>query len=475
MITTEKVQNSLKWSSYLMAFEFISKILIKLILAYLLVPEDFGLVALCALVINLAQVFSDLGFASVLIQKRIENNSRILSSVFWFNLFFNVLLYLIIFFLASSLLSDFYKNPLLDILLKVISLQIVISPFFFVNKLILNRDLKFKELFYVNAISILISSFTAVVLAFYGFGVWAIIFQSIIAALTQLILYIFLGKWTVSFIYKFIDIKNILTLGVFDFLKRVVEYVTQNSQTIILSAFLTIESLGFLAFATTYTISIWIPFRNKLKKLFFPLFSKIQDDKERIKSNHLTTIEYTVLLFIPYVLFLFFFSDDILFLFSEGKWYESAIVFQFFSVLILIQCTEGTPDVIMKSFGKFDDLFYLQIIRCVLLIASMLYGIIYFEIEGLLYAMIIIQVILNYISYLFIKPLINLTLAEIINQIKSSVVYFLILFCLFFFIKLLNLPRQINIVISILLMSITYINIFLKLKKEKNKLILKDL
>jgi O-antigen/teichoic acid export membrane protein len=69
----------------------------------------------------------------------------------------------------------------------------VISPFFFVNKLILNRDLKFKELFYVNAISILISSFTAVVLAFYGFGVWAIIFQSIIAALIQLILYIFLG------------------------------------------------------------------------------------------------------------------------------------------------------------------------------------------------------------------------------------------------------------------------------------------
>ena len=94
IVKKEKVKNSLKWSFLLVAFNIISKFLIKIVLAKLLVPKDFGLITICFIIIPLAEIISDFGLSSVIIQKKYKKDLKLLSSIFWFNCFVGVLIFI---------------------------------------------------------------------------------------------------------------------------------------------------------------------------------------------------------------------------------------------------------------------------------------------------------------------------------------------------------------------------------------------
>ena len=160
-----------RFSSQLVSF------VISIVLARILMPSDYGIIAIILVFINLANVIIDGGFNTALIQKK--NADQIdFSTIFWFCLLMAGLLYILLFF-AAPFVSSFYSNYLLTPVLRVLGLSLFINSFNSIQRAYVSKHMLFRKLFYVNAVAILISGTLGIAMAYKGYGVWALVGQSL--------------------------------------------------------------------------------------------------------------------------------------------------------------------------------------------------------------------------------------------------------------------------------------------------------
>ena len=167
--------------------------ILTIILARLLSPDDYGIIAMPAIFLAIAQVLIDSGFANALIRKP-DLNERDLSTAFYFNVVVGVVAYFILFF-ASPLIADFFNTPILSNLLKVTALVIFLNSLGIVQQAVMTKRMDFKTQAIISAISTFTSGVIGVWMAYSGYGVWALVFQQVSAALIRVILLWVYGKW----------------------------------------------------------------------------------------------------------------------------------------------------------------------------------------------------------------------------------------------------------------------------------------
>ena len=151
--------------------------IIQLVLARLLAPTEYGIIAMLAIFIQIAQILIDGGFANALIQKK-DCNDLDYSTVFYFNILIAVVAYLIL-FLSAPLIADFYKITQLDVVLRVLSIVLIVNSLSIVQKTILVKRVDFKSQAFSSFTSSLLSGILGIILAYHGFGVWALVWQQI--------------------------------------------------------------------------------------------------------------------------------------------------------------------------------------------------------------------------------------------------------------------------------------------------------
>ena len=177
MSAGEKIFGAMAWSGIerisLQAIQFI----LGIILARILSPNEYGIMAILFVFIVLSQVFIDSGFTKALTQK-IDRDENDKSTVLIFNLGISIVCYIIIFFTAP-IIADFYENPLLINLLRVIGISLIINGIYNVPNTLLTINLDYKTITKVNVLSVVISGLLAVYLAYNGYGVWALVYQTI--------------------------------------------------------------------------------------------------------------------------------------------------------------------------------------------------------------------------------------------------------------------------------------------------------
>lgn len=172
-----KASKSLFWRSVEKFLVNGSQFVISLVLARLLLPSDYGTIALLTIFIALSQVLIEGGFSQVIIQKQ-DRDSLSFSTMFCCNIFTALLLYLIIYIIAPNIAS-FYNLPELTSVMRIYCITLVINSLYIVKKTQLIMDLKFKVQAYITFISVAISGIFGIILAVYNYGVWALVFQQI--------------------------------------------------------------------------------------------------------------------------------------------------------------------------------------------------------------------------------------------------------------------------------------------------------
>lgn len=414
-------------------FNVFSKFLIKLVLAKLLLPKDFGIITICFLIIPFVEILSDFGFSSVIIQKKYKKEVKLLSTIFWFNCILGIALFLIVNLFASQFLANYYNEPTVRDYIFVISFSILYNPLILIKKAFQQSGLNFKFIFNVNLISIIISSLIAIYLAFNNYGIWSLVFQYLISTSITFSLYFIFVKWRALLYFNFKKLLLVINKSSFDLLTKIVGFFEKHAQVIMISIFLPIDEIGYFNFATLFTLSILKPFNEAIKKVFFPFFSKINNNPERIRANHINQIKYSLLIFIPFSSFLFFYSEDFLNLFFGDKWTGSILILKYLSVFILFKCFTGTPNVIIKSLGHFNHFFYLQLSRTCIMIASLWIGLNIGALQGMLISMLCAQLIINIFDFVFIKNKINLKFNELIIELYPVLIFLTIFVCISFF------------------------------------------
>lgn len=417
----------------------ILSLIITIFLARLLSPEEFGLIALVSSILSFALIFTELGYGSALIHKK-EVSELDLSSVFWVNIIIGTLLTILFLFLADPLVI-FFDNNIKEIII-CLSFNFIISSFSIVQRIILVKEMNFKLLARIEILGVLFSGLLAVLMAFFGFGIYSLIAQILSTSLINNILLWKYSSWQPKFIFNLNSIKSLNKFSINYFLNQTFGYWTKNFDNLLIGKYLGEYSLGI--YSKSYNL---LSFRiNSISKIIsrvlFPSLSKIQDDNEQIKNFYLKSITAICVVIFPLIIALFITADKIILILYGPKWIEMIPIFKILSILGFSLAIGSVHSNIYLAKGRTDLQLKLGLIFKPIILFSIYIGL-NWGIEGVAYFVGITSLVSQFPQIHIAGRLIDLSLKDVLLSIYKifiiSVLTGIIIFGVDFFFKISNI------------------------------------
>lgn len=439
-------------------------LVISIILTRLLAPEQFGLLGMVMVFAAVAQVFMDLGFGSALIQNQ-NLSTTIYSSIFWLNLGIGTFVSLGIFF-SAQLIADFYDEPQLVGITRLLSSVFIISSVGNIQRIIYIKKLDFKTQSLINILTAVISGGIAIWMSFSGFGVEALIFQKIIAAILTVVSFWYLSSWRPSFVFKLNDVKSIWGFSSKEFLDRIITTVYSKLDVIVIGKLFSPATLGFYTRAFSLNSIIGKFTSTSLDKIFFPLISSIHQDKVKVRFIYLRVIAIVGFFAIGISGLLFITADDLFVILFTEKWNQSII---YFKLLVVINFTYPISSIMLSlisGMGHSGIVLKAGIFKKLIGIFPILVGVFY-GIEAFLYGYIIYGVIAFYINIVYVHKIMSIGVLEQIRCFIRPLVVGVIITCLIVSFSFFNSIYLRLIINSIIFISLFTITVFLTDKSLK--------
>ncbi len=270
---------------------------VSVILARLIMPDQFGMIAMLTVFITLSGVFIDSGFSAALVRKA-DRTQADCSTVYWFNIIVSVVCYVVLFFCAP-LISDFYEMPQLKSILRVTSLSIVIGSFAGVHRTLLQADMDFKALTKFNLLALLISGVAGIVFAYLGFEVWALVIQNLTMQVIATICVWFKVSWRPSLIISKQSLHEFFGFGSKILASSLLDTLYSNIYSVVIGKVYKAADLAFYnrAFSLTQMTSS-LP-TGILQSVTYPTLCKLQHDDEALKSGYRRTLKLSAFVIFP--------------------------------------------------------------------------------------------------------------------------------------------------------------------------------
>lgn len=391
--------------------------IVSIFLARLLIPEDFALVGMAMAFLGVAQAFVDMGLSVALVQK--QNIKEVhYSSIFWLNITIAFCIGMIC-FMAAPLVADFYELPQLLLLTQVLSMLFFFNALGGVPKAMLTRNMEFKNLSEVNIISSVLSGVLGVLLAYYGFGVWSLVWQRISFHMASQIMLWSKTRWLPKMIFDWASIEPLWHYSKKLFASGLLDAVYTRIDVFIIGKIFPTTTLAFYSRGKSLNNLISSNASGSLSTVLFPALSKIQSDLNQVKDKVITFFHLAA--FISFFLagFLYLTAGDIIILLFGSKWEPTIPLFK---ILVITSFTRSFSLVLLapiKSLGRSDVYLKLEIYKKIILSFTYIIGL-SFGIEGFLYALGISAMISLFINGYQVQKLLNW---KLINQVILSCKY----------------------------------------------------
>jgi len=301
--------------------EVVSRIaspLIMVILARLLTPKDFGIVATAMIAISFSQMFWDAGLSKALIQTKVSQEAAA-NIVFWTNVALGLLIYLCL-FLSAPLIADFFKSPESAAVLRILGTQIILASLSTVHQALLVRDFNFKGLFWVRLLVAFLPGMFSIPMAVFGYGVWALVTGSIIAQLINLILLWTMSPWRPKFYYDWAQARSIFKFGFWVTLESFGAWLIIWGDNLIVGKFLGVHDLGIYRTAWNLVTVIFGLVLNPFLPVLYPTFCRLQDDLPALKNTFYRVNRIVFALALPMGTGLLLLGPEIATLLFGEKW-----------------------------------------------------------------------------------------------------------------------------------------------------------
>lgn len=379
------IVTGVKWNLISTVLSQVINIGLMLFLSRLLTPADFGLFAMVAVFQGLSVILIDLGFASAIIQA--ENlDAEAKSTIFWLNVLFGGFLFFLL-FLFSNKIALFYEEPSLSLICKWFGLGFLFSALGITNNALARKNMDFDFIAKSSIASKTLSALIALILAMNGFGVWALVFASLVNALTFSIFIMYMNKWVPSFQF---DLKKILHLLRFSSeysLVSVFNHVVQKSDEVLLGKFGAVASLGLYSTAFKLVLMPMGLLKNQMVNVLFPALSTIQRDKKRLKKITLKVIGALSIVSIPVMGGIWLAAPEATLILLTSKWEGIDTYIRFLIVALSFEMVQF-PGAIMLAQGLSNQYARLMIGFRSVYFASMLVGVLTYGPEGLLWGIV---------------------------------------------------------------------------------------
>jgi O-antigen/teichoic acid export membrane protein len=396
-----------------------SSFIVTIVLARLLTPSDFGMIAIIMAIIGIASILFDIGLAGALIQRKRVLNIHY-SSVFYFNITVGFLLTVLMFVFAPSI-ANFYDNNALQNYLEVTSIIFTLIAFHTVQTVILRRDLNYKQLTKLNFIASLLSGIIGVSLALLGFGIWSLIVQVLFREIVFNLAIWRISLWKPTLTFSMKALKQLWSYGYHIFLSQVLATVYEKLDYIIIAKLFPAATLGFFHQAKQLNNIAITYFSSSLMSVLFPLLSKIQYDTARFQSVVIKLLG-VVSIFTFFILGeLYLVSDEFILLLLGEQWEASVYYFKLFLLSGFAYPISALMVDILKSRGKSKAFFRLEVYKTIIMFSN-LYILYYFGIELFLYSLIVTKTIATLLNIKFAVDEIKLSMMSIIKPIMIEMI-----------------------------------------------------
>jgi hypothetical protein len=352
--------------------------IISVILARLLSPSDFGTVALFSVVTSIASTLVDGGMASSLVRSK-DISQVDLSTVFWFNITTAVFLYFLIFF-SAPLVADFYKISQLTSIIRVSCTSLVINSLVAVQGVVFVRNMDFKTGFKTQIPSQIIGGLAGLGFAYYGYGVWSIVYYSLLQNIVATVQLWFYSNWRPSLIFDKTKFKEHFGFGYKLTLSILLSNIFNNIYSVVIGKLFSPAQLGYYNRADTLKQLPVSNLSNALNKVTFPLFAKIKDDDVKLRSVYKKLMKLVVFVITPVLCTMIVVAHPLINLLFTEKWLPSVPYFQILALAGILYPIHAYNLNILKVKGRSDLFLRLEIIKklliVVVLVISLQYGII---------------------------------------------------------------------------------------------------
>jgi len=410
-----------------MAVSFVSGI----ILARLLTPYDYGCIGMLSIFMVLAESFIDGGFGAALIQKKYPTQKDY-STIFYWNMMVSALMYAVLFILAPYI-SRFYNIPLLTDVLRIQALVLFVHAFALVQSNQLRKQLNFKLISIVTVSTSIISLTITIIMAYKGFGVWALVSQNLITAIIPAIVYWFYVKWRPLRTFSWTSFKELFDFGFYMFLTNIVNNFSNQIQGLLIGRFYDPSTMGYYSKAHSTEKLAASSISSVLTQVTYPLYAKVQDNLQTLVNlvRKLTmVISYITF---PLMFILILTAEPIFVLLYSDRWVSSVPYFQVFCIAGIVNCLMAVNTQTISAIGKSKIMFSWTIVKRVIGVSFMIGGLFVLGMKGLLWGFVLncyfsyivnIALVSKYIGYEWYKQLLDLFPVAAISIVSFLVCYY---------------------------------------------------
>lgn len=350
-MNTSTFFNALKWS---VAAEFASKAvqpLVFVILARLLNPEDYGVAAGAIMVISFTQIFWEAGMSKAIIQKKtdIDNAATV---AFWINVTIAVIISIIIFLFSEIIADVIFHDLRVSDVLRVMTIQIVLGAFSSVHTALLQKEMKFRRLFWVRITTIAIPGFFSIPLAYYGMSYWALVVGTIVGQIAQVITLWKIERWRPHFAFNFHLAKDLGRFGFWVGLYGLLAWFYIWMDSLFVGAYLGTYHLGLYRTGNQFISMIYGFFFAPLLPVLYSHFSLIQANSVRLKDIMLKIIQILAFVSIPLGFLLYALSNPIGAIIFGDKWKGIGFVIGVMALTQAYAWVVGANGELYRAMGK---------------------------------------------------------------------------------------------------------------------------
>lgn len=382
----------------------VGQFVLNIILASLLLPSDFGLVGMLAIFISISQTLVASGMGRALVQKK-DRTDLDFSTVFIFNLAVSISIYLILFF-SAPLIADFYNTPQLTLLTRVLCLNIVINSMGFIQNSSLVIRLDFKSLAKVNVFSLIIGGVLAILLAYLGFGVWALVVMTLTKAIiTTVLLFIFGGK-TPQLKFSIQSFRELFGFSSKVLVAGVSTNIVNNLSNTFIGKFYSAKLLGFYTQGTLIARTGSLTISTIVNRVAFPIYSSKQDDISTMMAIHKKMLGILTFVLVPVMVMIALLSEPFVQFFLGEKWLPMVPFLQWLCFAKLVE-PMGTLNLDTLNAKGRSDLYLKMSLLKIPLIALSLLVTIPISIEAVIIGQVVIGVIFFFIDTYWVGKLYN--------------------------------------------------------------------
>lgn len=421
---------------------------LQIILARILSPDDYGVLAIMVIFTTIANVFIQTGFNTALIQNK-DVKEEDYSTVLWITSGIAGVLYVII-FLTSPLIGSFYSKPELVAPLRILALMLFPGALNSIQLAKVSREMDFKKVFYSNVGAIIVSGVVGITVALLGGGLWALVVQTMLNIFTATIVMCFTAKFKIYFKINFARAKVLFSFGWKLLVSAVLDTVYQNLQSLVIGKKYNSETLGYHNRGLQFPQFLITSISGAIQSVMLPALSEKQDKKDELKSTMRNAVMLSSYLIFPMALGLGAVAESFVRLVLTDKWLPSVPYLQIYCFSFVFYPISACNLQAINATGRSDWFLKIEIIKKIYGVIALVIAIFFFESPiAIALSAVITTIISCFVNAAPNKKLISYSYKEQISDILPSFALSLVMFIVVWAVELLGLNILSTFVIQI--------------------------